>query len=35
MAQRVPGKKETLLAYLARGIAMVHLDARRPAVVVP
>jgi stringent starvation protein B len=35
MAQRVPGKKETLLAYLARGIAMVHLDARRPGVVVP
>src|SRR6266550_2989270 len=35
MAQRVPGKRETLLAYLARGIAMVHLDARRPAVVVP
>jgi stringent starvation protein B len=35
MAQRVPGKKETLLAYLARGVAMVHLDARRPAVVVP
>jgi len=35
MAQRVPGKKETLLAYLARGVAMVHLDARRPGVVVP
>jgi len=35
MAQRVPTKKETLLAYLARGIAMVHLDARRPGVVVP
>jgi stringent starvation protein B len=32
---RVPTKKETLLAYLARGIAMVHLDARRPGVVVP
>jgi stringent starvation protein B len=35
MAQRVPGKKETLLAYLARGIAMIHLDARRDGVVVP
>ena len=35
MAHRVPGKRETLLAYLSRGIAMVHLDARRPAVVVP
>ena len=35
MAARVPSKKETLLAYLARGIAMVHLDARRPGVSVP
>jgi stringent starvation protein B len=35
MARSVPRKKETLLAYLARGIAMVHLDARRPGVVVP
>jgi stringent starvation protein B len=35
MATRVPSKKETLLAYLARGIAMVHLDARRPGVSVP
>jgi stringent starvation protein B len=35
MGRTVPGKKETLLAYLARGIAMVHLDARRPGVVVP
>ncbi len=35
MARSVPGKKESLLAYLARGIAMVHLDARRPGVVVP
>jgi len=35
MAQRVPTKKETLLAYLSRGIAMVHLDARRPGVIVP
>jgi stringent starvation protein B len=31
----VPGKKETLLAWLARGVTMVHLDARRPGVVVP
>jgi len=30
-----PGKKETLLAYLERGIAMIHLDARRPGVAVP
>ena len=30
-----PGKKETLLAYLGRGIAMVHLDARRTGVSVP
>ena len=35
MAQRIATKRETLLAYLARGIAMVHLDARRPGVVVP
>jgi stringent starvation protein B len=35
MATRVPTKKETLLAYLARGIAMVHLDARRSGVIVP
>ena len=30
-----PGKLETLLSYLDLGIAMVHLDARRPGVVVP
>jgi stringent starvation protein B len=30
-----PGKLETLLGYLDLGIAMVHLDARRPGVVVP
>lgn len=30
-----PGKKETLLAYLERGIAMLHLDARRPGVRLP
>jgi stringent starvation protein B len=35
VATRIPGKKETLLSYLARGIAMLHLDARRPGVVVP
>jgi stringent starvation protein B len=35
MATRVPSKKETLLAYLTRGVAMVHLDARRPGVIVP
>jgi stringent starvation protein B len=35
MATRPPDKKETLLAYLARGIAMLHLDARRPGVIVP
>ena len=32
---QVPGKKETLLAWLARGVTMVHADARRPGVVVP
>ncbi len=35
MATRIPTKKETLLGYLARGIAMMHLDARRPGVIVP
>jgi stringent starvation protein B len=35
MGTRMPSKKETLLAFLARGIAMVHLDARRPGVSVP
>lgn len=30
-----PGKRETLLGYLDLGVAMVHLDARRPGVVVP
>lgn len=35
MSSQVPGKKETLLAFLARGVTMVHLDARRPGVVVP
>jgi stringent starvation protein B len=35
MAMQVPGKKETLLAWLARGVTMVHVDARRPGVVVP
>jgi stringent starvation protein B len=29
------GKKETLISYLEKGIAMIHLDARRAGVVVP
>jgi stringent starvation protein B len=35
MATRVPGKKQVLLAFLDRGVAMLHLDARRPGVQVP
>ena len=35
MTARVPGKKNTLLDYLQRGVTMVHLDARRPGVAVP
>lgn len=35
MTSRVPSKKQTLLQYLQRGVTMVHLDARRPGVVVP
>src|SRR5258708_18038883 len=35
MTARVPGKKQVLLAYLERGVAMLHLDARRPGVSVP
>jgi len=35
MAFRVPSKKQTLLAFLERGVAMLHLDARRSGVVVP
>ena len=35
MASRVPAKKLTLLGYLERGVAMLHLDARRPGVIVP
>jgi len=35
MTPRVPSKKQTLLRYLQRGVTMVHLDARRPGVVVP
>lgn len=35
MVARVPSKKQTLLAFLQRGVAMVHLDARRPGVSVP
>src|SRR3954468_10755893 len=32
---RVPDKRQTLLHFLERGVAMVHLDARKPGVVVP
>jgi len=35
MAPRAPTKKETLLGFLSRGVAMIHLDARRPGVIVP
>jgi stringent starvation protein B len=35
MVSRVPSKKQTLLQYLQRGVTMVHLDARRPGVIVP
>lgn len=35
MAERMPEKRKTLLAYLSRGVAMLHLDARRPGVLVP
>jgi len=35
VASRVPAKKQTLLGYLERGVAMLHLDARRPGVIVP
>jgi stringent starvation protein B len=35
MTARSPNKRQTLLQYLQRGVAMVHLDARRPGVVVP
>lgn len=31
----VPAKKHVLLEYLEHGITMLHLDARRPGVVVP
>jgi stringent starvation protein B len=31
----IPGKKQTLLQFLQRGVTMVHLDARREGVVVP
>lgn len=30
-----PGKLDTLLGYLDLGVAMIHLDARRPGVLVP
>jgi stringent starvation protein B len=32
---RVPDKRQTLLYFLERGVAMVHLDARKAGVVVP
>lgn len=35
MTLRVPSKKQTLQQYLQRGVTMVHLDARRPGVLVP
>lgn len=35
MTARIPGKKQVLLAFLERGVAMIHLDARRPGVEVP
>jgi stringent starvation protein B len=35
MDNRMPEKKEKLLATLEKGMAMVHLDARRPGVLVP
>jgi stringent starvation protein B len=35
MSVRSPEKKQTLLAFLSRGVAMVHLDARQPGVLVP
>ena len=35
MTPRAPVKKQVLLAFLERGVAMVHLDARRPGVSVP
>ncbi len=35
MTPSPPNKKQTLLQFLARGVAMVHVDARRPGVVVP
>jgi stringent starvation protein B len=35
MSPRSPEKKQTLLAFLSRGVAMVHLDARQPGVMVP
>jgi stringent starvation protein B len=31
----MPAKKHVLLEYLEHGIAMLHLDARRPGVIVP
>jgi stringent starvation protein B len=35
MDKKTPDKKERLLAVLDRGMVMIHLDARRPGVMVP
>jgi stringent starvation protein B len=35
MDKKVPDKKERLLAALEQGMVMIHLDARRPGVLVP
>jgi len=35
MTARIPDKKQVLLDFLERGVAMVHLNARRPGVQVP
>jgi len=35
MDKKVPDKKERLLAALEQGVVMIHLDARRPGVLVP
>src|ERR1700694_1944230 len=32
MTSRIPSKRHVLLAFLERGVAMLHLDARRPGV---
>ncbi len=35
MSKAPPSKKQTLLHFLARGVAMLHVDTRRPGVLVP